>query len=538
MSKRASGIVTPNSNASEEARFVEYFTHFVWPTASSVLSDWTAGPGQVCFASTGPNKKADLCLIVPARGSERRHRIAYYNYHSSYYHFREKHQSTCRLYKGAKDLFDNANRVSAEHEAADLEAKKRYAAAMTNDSVLVTYDVVNACQLFHAGGNFERPSFWNPDADDNTVSGFGSLTELLANRCPEDSLEGLSINAVSQEKLLKEILDDDGTKYGGFVTVHGGEETETKSLAADAVGFCHGRVNVREEALGDFTLHQMNEQAKIVNANPEKFRAQRLRGKRQTTVTRSYGNRSETISVAFLKFLILKRGFRNFNILHYIHYNERNHIAPFIRNMLQRRHELRRQPDGGDPLLSLILKLIPNSFFGYNAIARNKFTRVRIVTESFLNKRKKRIKLKPKDKLTGVTLVGAVRKRVRRKKVISDLVYAITYRRPSTKVVNFAQVAAAILSNSRVIFFGLIDKILNIFDRRKVALVYCDTDSCYLSLCKCCEGGWPALLSPEHASKSDDILSEIFENKDSQTQQSGYLKNEGKDHEIERRLNF
>ena len=540
LSKNASGIHTPNANATEEARFVEYFNHFVWPSASAIISDWTSGPGQVCFASTGPNKKTDLCVVVPAQRHGGRHRIAYYNYHSTYYHFREKHRPSCRLYKGPNDLWDNAARVSEEREAEDLAAKKRYAAAMTTDEVLVTYDVVDACQLFH--GKFERPSRWNPDADDEAVEGFRSITELIRVKFPDDSLEGLSLGTFSQEKLIRNILDDDGKKYGGFVTVFGGEESETKSPAADAVGFCHGKVKINEDMIGPFTLRQMALEANRVGVEPKKFIRQKLRDKTPTTVTRDYHGRTETISVAFLRFLIEKRGFKNFSILHYIHYNERNYIASFIEDMLQRRHELRRQPGGGDPLMSLILKLIPNSFFGYNAIARNKFTRLRIVNASSLTEKGKRFKLKPKDQVTGVTLVGVVTKSARRKKLkkgskrkagkkTADLVYAVAYKRPSTKVINFAQVAAAILSNSRVIFFSLIDRLLNVLDWRKAALVYCDTDSCYLSLCKCSEAGWSAVLRPEHQEKPEEVLSDIFENKDSTVQQSGFLKNEGQSKE-------
>ena len=533
LSKLASGIDTPNSNASEEARFVDYFVNFVWPEASLAFSDFTAGPGQVCFAPSGPNKKADLCVVVPASRPGERHRIAYYNYHGSYYHYRQRHQRWCSNYAGEDDVFTgNWSRVRREED--DLRERKRYAEAMSDERFLVTYDVVTSCHLFHCGGNFARPTTWNPRADDGAVSGFRSLAHLLRERCPDDSLEGLPIVSLPQEKLVREIINDDGRKYGGFVTVYGG--SEASGLPGDHVGFCHGKVDVGLDMLGPFTVAQMSDEAARLGIDRDKFIAQKLRSRTQTTVTTGFHNRAETVSVAFLKFLVIERGFRNFTVLHYLHYNERDFIAPFIESMLQKRHELRRQRGGGDPLMSLILKLIPNSFFGYNAIARNKFTRVRIVRESYLRK-KSLLRLMPDDCITGIQLVGAVslegagkrpKKRARPPDGSgADLVYAVAYKRPSTKIVNFAQVAASILSNSRVIFFGLINKLLSVFDRRKVALVYCDTDSCYLSLCGCAEKGWPELLLPELRPRADGVLSEIFEDTSSPVQQSGYLKNEG-----------
>lgn len=73
----------------------------------------------------------------------------------------------------------------------------------------------------------------------------------------------------------------------------------------------------------------------------------------------------------------------------------------------------------------------------------------------------------------AVTLMGCTKP----KKGRPDLVYGISRWNKDADIVNTLQVAATILSMSKVIFFSHLLSILRHFDPGKVALLYSDTGS-------------------------------------------------------------
>ena len=71
----------------------------------------------------------------------------------------------------------------------------------------------------------------------------------------------------------------------------------------------------------------------------------------------------------------------------------------------------------------------------------------------------------------AVTLMGCTKP----KRGVPELVYGVSRWDKEAQIVNTIQVAASILSKSKVIFFSHLLSIMRNFDPRKVALLYSDT---------------------------------------------------------------
>jgi hypothetical protein len=126
-----------------------------------------------------------------------------------------------------------------------------------------------------------------------------------------------------------------------------------------------------------------------------------------------------------------------------------------------------------------------------------------------------------------------------------ELIYAITSHQPRSKIKNVIQASAAILSQSRTIFFGKVLCLLRHYDPRLVELLYTgngcslylkkdththticlftaalDTDSVILGVNS---QDFSQLVKPEFADRRQELEEFLFEDPLSPVEQSGYFK--------------
>lgn len=121
------------------------------------------------------------------------------------------------------------------------------------------------------------------------------------------------------------------------------------------------------------------------------------------------------------------------------------------------------------------------------------------------------------DAGTVISLLGAVRRKRGR---VPDLLYSISRPQPSARTRNQIQFTAAILSQSKYHFFGIVLTILRFFSPERAELAYLDTDSVIWA---CSTWQIEHLVKSEYAHLWPEISSFLFE-KDEPQHQAGKLK--------------
>jgi hypothetical protein len=112
------------------------------------------------------------------------------------------------------------------------------------------------------------------------------------------------------------------------------------------------------------------------------------------------------------------------------------------------------------------------SLYGFFSIQSTSFPRTRLLSESYLKKyANSKFGFWGKD-VYDVTLLGAAQYCNRKKKGPPDLIYAVSSHQPRAEINNLIQAGAAILSQSRTIFFGKVLCLLRHYDPRKMELLY------------------------------------------------------------------
>lgn len=398
--------VGPNYNGSAESVFCQFLALCCYADADYVASGLHAGGGQVCFGSA-PQRKADALLTIPpdGKGAPRRH--VYWNYHSMTFHNDNKHWNNCpRLQQQQQqDVEREGQSVQLQGDAKDEdELKRRYAEALTAvdpTRLIVEYHVMTQCQLEH-GAIAEVPEANVPSY--LTQAKAGSVKTLLKKAFSVDSCTGTPFNKgfASQEELVRKVLltggyNSQGNRVGGFVAIEGGRETREGDGVLDRrmFGFCFQKSRVGPEQLGPFAATQAQLQVTRTLGGREaraaaawkaavreeeglpgdrhppgqggerdavRVRAQQVVAD-QTRQVRTHGGNefsgsTETMSLDLARFLLQERGLEGFIVRHYIFYDHRGYLEPFVNTLLQRRHDLRHQAEAG--LERNILKLVLN----------------------------------------------------------------------------------------------------------------------------------------------------------------------------------
>lgn len=285
------------------------------------------------------------------------------------------------------------------------DMKMAYAAALTNvdpDHLVVTYQIVHECDLFHAK-KLPNVNQWNKYTSGAQVrarqrldvaAGGGSggsvadkkvakadawkfyktVRDYLATEHPVDSLLGTRYTSFTQDSLVKLILSkpynstkDSEDDLGGFLILTGGAEGDVEGeedgLIRKQFGFVHQRcVLDAEKDVGPFTHFQ----SVLQHNGDRKAAMETIRRLAAIPGTMSRGSlhddgRGECISLDMFRFLCQKRKFHSYRIRHYIMFKNKHYLSPFLVSLLQRRWDLRKLPDpSAHALLGNLLKLMGN----------------------------------------------------------------------------------------------------------------------------------------------------------------------------------
>ena len=384
----------PNMMDNQESIFVQYMNLQVFSDALYVCSAWTSGLGQVTFGSDS-RRKAD-CLfaaeeerIERGRVVETRRVLRYFNFHGLAFHGTGFHLEDCpktqtldgRMAPPKSGLWMHGE-VKIRDDQDEL--KQLYAEALTRvnpSSLAVRYNVAHECDFFcksvlpdpgglRAVSEQDSRSGWRTRHDYKGKVGldrkYSSIREFLKKEFPVDSVLGAEKTEYTQESLVEEIVKSGynsvaGNGFGGFVTITGGRETRSDDgTILRQFGMCHQRCNRRAEEVGAFSRFQAHRQHGC-KEDGEKWLERLLKAK-STMSRNSFHEEGETISLDYFRFLLNERDLRGFKIRHFISYQHRHFLTPFIQDMLQKRHETRSKPGG--ELMSQVLKLVLNGLYG------------------------------------------------------------------------------------------------------------------------------------------------------------------------------
>ena len=339
-----------------------------------------------------------------------------------------------------------------------------------------------------------------------------TLRDFLKHEHPDDSVLGFPFREISSKYLLKQILSGELT---GFVGFEGGREKTPKDKVGSLFSFICQRSRVKESEIGELTKLQLRSQyGKQAPLMLKKYLSQYF------TLTKSYADYQSAgllvMNTRLFSWLVRERGMHDFRIRHFLAYRFKSYLSTFLLPLLTNRQREKTKIAQGDPtgcsLTCEILKLLGNSFFGYNSVRRNCFPKTYIRTGHQLTHAQN--KLLPKAR--SINLIGtcAAKEKQVKKRPSSDsaeseygerkrakfdpmgidsdeemdprentaqdrerdLVFSVTVDNSDAKVANLMQVSSSILSNSKEVFFSHIKWLLEMISTKKGELTYMDTD--------------------------------------------------------------
>lgn len=493
---------------SAESQVVQYLTLVRYPSCQRVYSQFHAGPGQICYSQSF-KKRVDLVLVMKPGVLK----VVQYHDTGSHVNNKSSHDLNCRYNKDGKPLNYNQDTLLNDDQ------NNRYAQWMTESmpNLNLTYEVYNECEFFHDNPLPEDMSYTSP-------------IEYLRKFHPKDSifkpkwLE--SETTIDSEFLLHKIMNTNECD-SSFIVIEAGARECADDEVSKLFGFCLQKNSPTVEELGSEALklavevvrkkvmkrkgEDVNMYNKRVSEAAEKYLSERL--KNNFTLTRKSFVKDQCLPVAYFKFLVEKRKILpTVKILHYLHYEGRDYSAPYVKSLLQSRHDL-ILAGLGKSLQSQIDKLIANSTYGGFLMEQNRYHKFTYALGEHL--REKSI-----VNATNICLITAVPS----KNNNYSLMYMLKYKQSKKRISNLLQVGATILGLSRVIFYSQIYALLDLLDSRKAELCYCDTDSMMLyisssNLKECVREG--------KLDEFEKISSQIFVDPTSKETQAGRLKLEG-----------
>ena len=186
---------------------------------------------------------------------------------------------------------------------------------------------------------------------------YSNVERLLAAEHGNKFIPGFNFTSIKTKNLLQKIRSRELT---GFIAFLGGEETADDKISR-LFSFVPQRARINEEELGDVTKNQIR----------SLYGDQYEKGKKKYmdtfyTLNKSYADASGGVTVmstTLFSWLLEKRKFANFEIKHFLAYNYRDYLKPFLLNLLDRRLKMKENIKKGDKrgiLSSEILKLLAN----------------------------------------------------------------------------------------------------------------------------------------------------------------------------------
>lgn len=349
--KRESLDRTAGNFDGEESTFVQYMCEHLFPDALAVASGFHAGPGQVSLGK--PKWRTDLCMLLNTDNTGRKRTLFFSNYHG-YFHLdqncrKDGHEKSCRKF----------NEVELKYNKATVEEDElmyAYAEEMSSVhplSLKFEYQSYSPCFLFHGnplpGCNFSSLQQQQQACKDPR--------KFLATTHSEKYMRGRRYkNGVSERGLVEDILNGN---LQGFITIQGGKETSLDPSRL-SFAFCQSRGTQDIKELGSEAERLAKERhGELGLANLQK------RLKEDVTFTRQHYEGSNTVSTDYFKFLVNQRGLKEYKILHFLHYEVRKFLTPWVVSMLQNRWDIKKGLARGKNCSELVLKIILNAFYGY-----------------------------------------------------------------------------------------------------------------------------------------------------------------------------
>ena len=354
-----------NSTEREEAAVTQYLVlggHSRYTGLDSgrrpnaVMSNIHAGPGQIVFGYS--NKQyCDLTMAfyrdeaTEKEGDVPLSRLHFHNYHGYPWHYKG-HSKGCPSTRDAYLSFE----LTPETEMMD-DFRRRYAFAMTcvrPAQVTFSYHTSLSCDWFH---DRPLPSFDPAAAAEGKT--FFNIREQLAEERGDEFYEPPTPTQqfFNKDKLVSEIASG---KIDGFVTLKGGREKmprDKNNAASRHFGFCVQNYAPSVDQVSEYTKAQIGEFYGLDEEGVDKF----LEKQPPRTLNSTTFHSEETVSTAYLRWLIKERGFCDFEITHFLWYKFNDHPRHFIEPLLQLRHRLKQE---GNLAAAEALKLIVNSDYG------------------------------------------------------------------------------------------------------------------------------------------------------------------------------
>jgi len=338
--------------------------------------------------------------------------LAFVNHHGSPFHY-TGHEKVCGRRRGSVGVGENNYRLETLSRRMDQFrvglAEALTAVAPQNCKFL--YAVTTSCSHVHG----IRPTLPCPFEA-------GTFHKSVRD-CLADAKRRLRRDEVwfppqkidyTEVQLVRGIRDGSLT---GFVTIEGGQEpdpTELSQLPGHRFGFCVQNYAPRRSDLSPRTQREIASHYGFpcpkTKSGIEKLDAYLAKQPPRTLNAATFFS-EETISTTYLAWLIEARGFHNFRITHFLHYEFRNWSADYLLPVLQRRHEEKKAGRLG---AAECLKLLGNGSYGYNGLESSNYDDLRLITSENLDRalRKSLAHLSVKH----VTQIGLVRIQERKKK--------------------------------------------------------------------------------------------------------------------------
>lgn len=428
-----------NATETEESYVVQYLVlgghrHYVtlgkedgdrpWLAASGVH----AGAGRQVFGWS-EQQRCDLMLAFLPRQSagaalKEPSRLYYHNHHGSPWHY-SGHQPGCPLRQSSSVV--GGRYVDKGHSKLEDDFRRGLAQALSQVAphrALFFYTVSTSCQLAHgmpvpaltptdctSAGNGKRGR--RPNS--HPPLRHGSAKECLALSELPEVQEARWLPSPREfwdpAELVRSVAAGRAT---GFVTLRGGREspeTVADDPAGHRFGFCVQKYAPSRDQLGEFTLEQIRNYQGWRRGEPEGEKKldhylSKLEGR---TLCASTFLSEETVSTTYLAWLMAARGFKDFEVTHFLEYRFRDWAADFLGPVLQRRHDCKR---AGDAVAAECLKLIGNGSYGYNGLEACNYSDLKIMTDRALQRRYRSDMAH--RRLQHVTFLGVVREQVSR----------------------------------------------------------------------------------------------------------------------------
>ena len=413
---------------SEEAAVVQYLaagglSHYSpftrGKTPSRICSSFHAGPGQQVFGC-GPGQRCDVLLAffnddenVGGDSSQLKKpavRLEFHNYHGSFRHY-EGHTESCPLetvpYRptDASSLFDGFRR-----ELAAAFSMVRPA------NVVFNYTVSTTCDYEHGGQTFQS-LLTNPPPLCSGETTYQSIRELISAELSDVIWSKHPARWITKTRLLDKIVEGSET---GFVTIIGGEEDldvvrahlpAGEPDAGENFGFCVQNFAPPVHLLSAHTRQQIIDYFGWGDASDDGGATQLKKfvaDLQARTLNSSTFHSQETVSTAYLRWLVTARGFHNFTITHFLHYQFAGYNRDYLEPLLQKRHEYKRD---GNVVGAECAKLLANGDFGYKGLEACNYDDTRLMTDASFHANRKKALLHVS--LKHVSLIGVVRTKVK-----------------------------------------------------------------------------------------------------------------------------